>query len=92
MDARDELLGMAVKFLVQRAQVAAAHVYVEAREQRDGSNVWAVTSFGDVLNKQGEWEYEPMPSSRTDAFLRRTRWEDRDKAIAAARAARRRIG
>jgi hypothetical protein len=42
---------------------------------------------GNVLNKAGDWEWEPMPSSRDDEFLSRCRFETAEQAIAAARAA-----
>jgi hypothetical protein len=48
--------------------------HIELRRQMDGSEKWAVTSLGNVLNKRGTWEHEPMPSSRSDAFLTRTRF------------------
>jgi hypothetical protein len=41
---------------------------------------WAISDRGNVLNRQGRWEYEPLPSSRTEAFRRRTRFP-RDEAI-----------
>lgn len=36
---------------------------------------WAVKKMGRrCLNVKGQWEYEPQPSSRNDAFFARTRW------------------
>lgn len=35
------------------------------------------------LNKKGEWEYEPMPSSRDDAFYARCRFPSFEAAIQA---------
>ena len=32
------------------------------------------------LNKEGEWEYEPMPSSRDDDFYARCRWDTVEEA------------
>jgi hypothetical protein len=34
---------------------------------------YVVFSGGEVLNSDGEWEWEPMPSSRTEEFIGRTR-------------------
>lgn len=62
-------------------------VYVEWRGQRygEGPVLWAVTGgFGYVLGKSGRWEFEPQPSSRTDAFIERCRWTSFDEAYAAA--------
>ena len=36
------------------------------------------------LSKQGEWEPEPIPSSRTSMFLTRCRWSDLEGATTAA--------
>jgi len=62
-------------------------VYVEWRGRRYGKGpvLWAVTRLNSCLNKSGEWEYEPQPSSRDDAFIARCRWTSLDEALAAAR-------
>jgi hypothetical protein len=54
-----------VKYMVAKTDI---HV-----EWRGGDN-WAVTRTGDCLNKDGEWEWEPSPSNRDDAFLVRCRF------------------
>ena len=41
--------------------------------ERD-ENQWAIEDVGCVLNADGDWEVEPSPSNRTDAFKMRTRW------------------
>lgn len=59
-------------------------------ERRDGfkGRRWAITRRGGyVLNKVGAWEYEPIPSSRTEEWLKTVRWESADDAICAALAA-----
>jgi hypothetical protein len=38
---------------------------------------WAVVDGGMVLNADGEWVFEPQPSSRTPEFLARTRFSFR---------------
>lgn len=43
-------------------------------------NLWAIRFMGRRLNKDGQWEHESMPSSRSDAFLARTRWP-REEAL-----------
>ncbi len=59
-------------------------ILVERVSQRDGSDLWAVRLHGQCLNKQGEWEAEPMPSSRDSDFLTRCRFATSDAAIDAA--------
>ena len=36
---------------------------------------WCVREFVDCLNKDGKWEYEPMPSSRDDEFYASCRFD-----------------
>ena len=36
--------------------------------------------------KDGEWELQPMPSSRTKEFFERTRWDNFEEALAFAQA------
>lgn len=49
-------------------------ITIEERGQRDGSVRWVVNDAGFVLNARREWEYEPLPSSRGDDFIARTRF------------------
>ena len=55
-------------------------------ERRDGfkGRRWAITRRGWVLNKSGEWEYEPQPSSRTEEWLETVRWATAREAALAA--------
>jgi hypothetical protein len=45
-------------------------------ERRGGlkDDVWAITRGREVMNARGGWEFEPQPSSRSQAFLARTRF------------------
>lgn len=60
-----------------------SHLLVRVRYR--GRGKWAVCRLGDVLNRDGEWEWEPLPSSRDDAFFARCRFDSAADAIAAAR-------
>ncbi len=42
---------------------------------------WAVRRSHSCLSKDGEWEYEPMPSSRDDAFYARCRFDFLEEAM-----------
>lgn len=53
--------------------------------RRDGGHAWAVRRFSSVLNRQGEFEYEPMPSDRDEAFLSRCRFDTAEDAAAVYR-------
>ncbi len=39
------------------------------------TGMYAVREGGYCLNRNGEWEYEPLPSNRTDGFKERCRFE-----------------
>jgi hypothetical protein len=43
--------------------------------QIKGDDLFAVRMHGRCLNKEGKWEYEPIPSSRDEDFLSRCRFE-----------------
>lgn len=45
---------------------------------------WAIREGGCVLTKELEWEIEPIPSSRDNAFLKRARWGSAEEAAAFA--------
>jgi hypothetical protein len=53
-------------------------VTLERCLQPDGSSKWKIKQHGNCLGKDGEWELEPMPSSRTDEFYSRCRWDSFD--------------
>lgn len=59
----------------------AIEVRLECVRQINGPDLWAIREKGCCLNKQGEWELEPIPSSRTDAFYKRCRWETAEDAL-----------
>mgnify|MGYP001571258812 CR=1 FL=1 len=44
---------------------------------------WAVRRGSSCLNRDVEWEYEPLPSRRDDDFYARCRFESLDVAVAA---------
>lgn len=67
-------------------------IRIERARQISGPALWAVRYRGDCLNKFGSWEWEPMPSSRDDAFLARCRFSDAETAIEAAQSAAAEIG
>ena len=50
-----------------------ADAFLERRGIYDEDR-WAISDRGAVLNNLLEWEWEPLPSSRDDEFLERTRF------------------
>jgi len=83
--ALEARLSLARSFVVGRLD--GVPVWMERCKSADGAVVWAVRCFGGCLNRAGDWEREPFPSSRNDDFLCRCRWTDFDEAFAAAEVA-----
>jgi hypothetical protein len=46
----------------------------DVRVEYRGTGLWAVVDGGSNLNRDGQWEYEPLPSSRDPAFFTRCRF------------------
>lgn len=75
-----ELIGAADGFLIDKER--------EIRVERRGPDAWAVREGASVVNRDGGREHEPMPSSRDEAFIARTRFPLAEALrIARARAA-----
>jgi hypothetical protein len=68
----------ATKYLVDGSAVEGRPVYQGIYLERRGfpphPETWAISDGVFVLNTDMEWEHEPMPSSRTEDFLSRTRF------------------
>lgn len=59
-------------------------VMLEAVKGREGVIRWALRDRSrNCFNKEGEWEYEPQPSSRADDFYARCRWDTVEEAYEA---------
>jgi hypothetical protein len=44
------------------------------RVEHRGAGTWAIVNRGYNLNRDGRWEYEPLPSSRDHDFFERCRF------------------
>ena len=52
------------------------------RNMGRGAEHWAVVKWsGYCLAKDGEWEWEPSPSQRDDAFVERCRYDSVEEAL-----------
>jgi len=62
---------------------AGGEVRIEVAKQRDGTTLWVVRRgpSGSCLARDGQWEYEPLPSSRDAAFLARCRYSNAQEAL-----------
>ena len=85
MTPADELLSHATKFtfypkgapgLNPRDDIYLFGISVEWR----GSDMWAVTQMSSCFRKDGHKTYEPLPSSRTERFIKAYRFS-RDEAV-----------
>lgn len=84
--AQEALAGVAVASYAIEIGAPYGQITIDRTQQIDGSYLWKAKRGSDCLNKGGEWEYDPLPSSRDDAFLARCRFSTAEEAIAAARA------
>lgn len=66
----DELVNQPRDFSVDVYRYQCGGITIERR----GKDLWAVCRYGLVYASDGQWEYEPLPSSRDDEFIRRTRY------------------
>jgi len=48
----------------------------------DRPTAWAIRESSMVMNKDGQWEFEPSPSERDESFLARTRFDQCEDAAA----------
>jgi len=64
----------------------AGDITIQRVVSRNGAVRWAVRQDSAVLNTDGQWEHEPLPSSRDEAFLRRCRFPTVQAAARAAMA------
>lgn len=75
VQSRSRWLQRARRFDLGRCPTTDLELVIEARPQRDESIKWVVQIGSTrVLGKDGEWHYEPMSSSRTEAFIQHTRF------------------
>lgn len=86
-----EMLERATRFEFEVGPKGREAVTVEMRDNGrgphtgDGIKRWAVCYRGMCLRVSGKgWDWEPMPSSRTDAWLKRHRFTDVQAALRGA--------
>ena len=58
-------------------------IEINRTRQMDGSIKYAGRQSGACLSKSGVWQYEPMPSSRSEEFLKEFRFDSWPEAAAA---------
>lgn len=75
------------RFLRDLGTVETMPIHIEACEQRDGSTLWAVRQGGNCLRVDLDWEYESIPSSRDEEWIREHRFSTRGLAYLAMKAA-----
>jgi hypothetical protein len=91
LKTRERLLSLARAGYVVDAYAlengAMVQTTIQRARQIGGGDLWKVIRGSECLNHAGEWEYEPLPSSRDEEYLARCRFATADEAIAAVTAA-----
>ena len=54
--------------------VTSEAAYWDVTIEWRGDDRWAVLHFGNCLGRDGSWDYEPLPSERTDEWLEEHRY------------------
>jgi hypothetical protein len=82
----EALLAKATGFLFEVPQGSRMrHVEIRIRIRPGNPESWAVVGEGSsVLSRDGDWEYESLPSNRTDEFLQRCRYGSYAEAFSVA--------
>lgn len=70
---KDRLLTVANSFSIDEI--------LDVTLEKRGDDVWAICHGSHCLNASGEWEYESLPSSRTNEFKKTTRFDSLEAAI-----------
>lgn len=60
----------AIRYLAGDPKGKHVEIHLTSYEKQ----TWAVRKLGYCWNKDGDWEEEPSPSNRDDAFIERTRF------------------
>lgn len=84
---REEGRLVPTRFRIVGSERADGHIWdtVESREVPGQPPKWVAMCGGFVATnaKAGGWAWEPIPSSRTEAFKKRTRFVSPEEALAA---------
>lgn len=57
------------------------NVTLRRMPQRTGPDLWAMYDGGSVLDKDGDFVYEPLPSSRDEAYFAQHRFGSAQEAL-----------
>ena len=64
------LINLVTRFTIENPSDSTLPLHIEKR----GPGTWVICSGATVLNRNNAWEFEPLPSNRTTAFIERTRF------------------
>ena len=73
----------ATTFSLGECRIYGRPVEITRRLQLDDSVKWIVKMHEWCLGTDGEFHYEPLPSSRTDEFIALTRFDSKEEAYEA---------
>ena len=57
-----------MRIRITRIESNDGEYFIELKDKN--KNLWGVMDFGNRMNRNGKWDYEPLPSSRTDKWIK----------------------
>ena len=71
-----------IKYIVKSTISSPDKVFIESRTFNNKNDKWVVaTNYGEVMSKTGKFVLEPMPSNRSDQFIKATRFNSAEDAL-----------
>lgn len=70
---KESLVNFATSFIIDEL--------LDITLEKRSDTAWAICSRNQCLTKEGEWDYESLPSNRTDEYKKSTRFDSIEKAI-----------
>lgn len=77
------MVNLKVNAYLLKQKESGVDIEIVRVRNRETDERWAVRDGQFCLNKQGKFEYEPLPSNRDDAFFERCRWDSPHEAYTA---------
>lgn len=86
---KDELVAVSYQFKAEFGKNPIPITITRQTSPFYSGEKWAVRRAGNCLGKDGEWDYESIPSERDEAFYKKYRFDSLEEAFLAVKKAKR---